>query len=125
MNTTGEFLNEGAKSYLDALAAIVGFEEKVRSICKEVYKKYRSQLVSTMGLEDAQCREDDLTKEPENRFAELGVCQDSASGRETLYIYLMWDGAKNGAPEISACVCLEFSKKSDRNDYAKLLRRIP
>lgn len=52
---------------------------------------------------------------------EIGVFQNSPSGRESLFVYVMWDGA----PEISACVSLEFSKKSDRNDAYKRLLRNP
>jgi hypothetical protein len=124
MTTTAGFLIEGAKSYIDALVAITAFESAVRAVCKDVYDKYKPQLVSRIGLEDAQC-EDHENKQPENRLAELGVRQDSPSGRESFYVYLKWDGTKDGAPEISAELCLEFSKKSDRNDYAKLLRKLP
>jgi hypothetical protein len=76
-----------------------------------------------MGLINGQC-EDFKNLEPENRFAELGVRQDSPSRRETLEIYLMWDEAEDGMPRVSACVSLGFTTKADRNDYAKLLRTI-
>ena len=123
MTTTAGFLIEGAKSYIDACSAIEAFEKVVCGVCKDVYDKYKPQLVANMGLEDEECV-DHVNKKPEDRFAELGVCQDSPSRRETLYIFLLWDGVNDSAPEISACVCLEFTTKGDRNVYAKLLRRI-
>lgn len=124
MTKTAEFLREGAKSYIDALAAIEAFEKEVCAVCRGVYEKYKPQLVSKMGLKDAGCEHYD-NKEPADRFAELGVWQSTKSGRAWFYVYIRWDGAKNGPPEISACVSLDFFKKSDRNDYAKLLRKIP
>jgi len=119
-----DFLTEGAKSYVDALAAIEAFEQQVRGVCEDVYKKYRLPLVSKIGLKDEDCGDHD-NKQPANRNVELGVLQNSPSGREVFYIYIMWDGAKDGAPELSACVSLQCYKKSDRNEYAELLRRIP
>lgn len=120
MTKGADFLSEGAKSYIDALAAVDAFEKNVQSVCREVYEKYKTQLASTMGLENDAC-EDHEYKDPANRFAEIGVLQSSPSERESLYIYVMWDGA----PDISACVSLEFSKKSDRNDAYRRLRRNP
>jgi hypothetical protein len=96
----------------------------VRSVCKDVYEKFKPQLVSKMGLKDADC-EDYNNTEPENGYAELGVKQTTKGHREWFYVYLMWDGTKGGAPEISACVSLDFSKNGDRDDFAKLLRKIP
>ncbi|MGO9011010.1 MAG: hypothetical protein ACLQPN_12985 [Bryobacteraceae bacterium] len=125
MTPPAVFLNEGAKSYVDALAAIEAFEEKVRSVCRDIYEKYRPQLVSKVGLEDEDCEDYDGEFDRANRYAELGVFQESPSRRETFYVYLRWDGTEDVAPEISACVNLEFSTKGDRNGYAKLLRTIP
>jgi hypothetical protein len=122
MTTTADFLNEGAKSYIDALAAVEAFEGKVRRVCKDAYEKYKPELVSKMGLKDAVCKDHDNT-DPANGSAELGVLQSTKSGREWFYVYLKWDGAKDGSPEISACVSLEFIKRSDRDDYARLLPR--
>ena len=124
MTTTTSFLVEGAKSYIDALAAIKAFKRAVCDACKDVYNKHKPQLVSKMGLQETPCEDHDRI-EPENRYAELGVWQNSPNGRETLYVYLSWGDDKDGAPEISACVCLEFTKKSDRDEYARLLLKIP
>jgi hypothetical protein len=122
MTTPADFLNEGAKSYIDALTAVEAFEGKVRRVCKEAYEKYKPELVSKMGLKDAVCK-DHNNKDPANGCAELGILQSAKSGREWFYVYVMWDGTKEGAPEISACVSLEFSKKDDRDDHAKSLPR--
>jgi|SRR5271165_3968248 len=124
MTTTKNLLSEGAKSYIDALTAVRAFERAACDVCKGVYDKNKPRLVRKMWLQDGQREDHDKNKEPENWQAELGVCQDSPSRRETFYVYLSWDSAKDGVPEITACVCLEFSKKSDRNDCAKLLRKI-
>jgi hypothetical protein len=67
-----DFLSEGSKSYLDALAAIEAFEGQVRGVCKDVYEKYKQQLVSKMGIKDTACEDHD-NKNPANRYAELGV----------------------------------------------------
>ncbi|MGO9228293.1 MAG: hypothetical protein ACLQKA_03645 [Bryobacteraceae bacterium] len=125
MTTKEAFLSEGAKSYIDALAAIEAFQRAACAACKVVCDKYRPELASKMGLADADCEDHDKNIDPANRYAELGVWQKSPSGREWLYVYLMWDDAKNGEPEISACVSLEFSRKIDREGYAKSLRAIP
>ena len=124
MTTTADFLSEGAKSYIDALAAIEAFEGKVRGICREAYDKYKPQLVSKLGLKDTHCNDHD-NNSPADRYAELGVWQSTESGHERLYVYVRWDDAKDGAPQMSACVMLEFPKKSDWNHYAELLRKIP
>ena len=125
MTTTESFLIDGAESYIDALAAIKAFEKAVLDVCRKVYNKNQPQLVSTIGLQDTPCEDHYDNHEPENRYAELGVWQNSPSDRETLYVYLRWDVDKDGAPEISACVCLDFTTKSDRNEYGRLLRKIP
>ena len=124
MTASKGFLVEGAKSYFDALGAIEAYERAVCNVCKSVYDKHKQQLVNKIGLIDAPC-EDHENKQSEDGFVEVGVCQDSESGRNTLYMYLRWDATKDVVPEITAEVCLEFSKKGDRNDYAKLLRKIP
>ena len=125
MTTTESFLIDGAESYIDALAAIKAFEKAVCDVCEDVYNKYKPQLVSEMGLQGTPCEDHVENSEPENRYAELGVWQNSPNRRETLYVYLRWDGDKDGAPEISAFVCLEFTKKSNRDEYARLLLKIP
>ena len=119
------FLNEGSKSYIDALAAVKAFEKAVCGACKGVYDKYKPQLVNTIGVKDAHCDDYAINTEPENRFAELGVRQDSPSKRETLDIYLMWDDTEDGTSAITACVSLGFSTRAERNEYARLLRNIP
>jgi hypothetical protein len=121
--TTADFLSEGAKSYIDALAAIEAFEKMACSKCRGVYEKYKPQLVGRMGIKDASCEDHDDNKDPANGFAELGVRQATKSGREDLFVYLQWEVAEDGAPEISACVMLEFSTRDDRNKWAKLLRK--
>jgi hypothetical protein len=87
MTATAVFLNEGANSYIDALTAIKAFENAVCQICGEVYDRHKPQRVSKVGLKDAHWR-DHNNIQPAHRFAELGVCQDSPSGRETIYVYL-------------------------------------
>jgi hypothetical protein len=77
-----------------------------------------------MGLKDDHCSIYENT-DAENRSAELGILQNSPSGREALYVYVMWDATKADSPDILACVCLEFATKAERNDYAKLLRKNP
>jgi len=46
-------------------------------------------------------------------------------GRETLEIYLMWEDSEDGEPTVSACISLGFTTRAERNDFAKLLRKIP
>jgi hypothetical protein len=123
MIVSTDFLDDGSKSYLDALAAIKAFETAVRGICGAVCDKHKPQLVGKIGLEDAEWHDHD-NPAPEDRFAELGVYQNSPSGRETLYVYVRWDGDQVGAPKILAEVSLEFSTRNDRNDYGKLLREV-
>src|SRR5579862_3631259 len=100
MSATADFLREGARDYIDALAAIEKFEEEVRGVCKDVYKKSQSELTSRMGLEYTDCADHDY-KDLANRYAELGIRQDTQSGRESFYIYVMWDGATEVPPEMS------------------------
>jgi hypothetical protein len=116
------FLLEGAKSYFEALEAIKAFEGIVYEVCKAVYDQNRRQLVSKIGLKDEEC-EHYKNDKPEDGFAELGVHQSSRSGHETLYLYLRWVAANDGMPCISAEVYLSFVKKSDRDNYAKVLRK--
>jgi hypothetical protein len=111
--------DSAATTYIDALTAIKAFENAVCHICGEVYDKYKPHLVRKIGLEDAHWRNHENI-DLAHRVAELGVCQDSPSGRETLYVYLRWDGSKDGVPDISAAISVEFSKKGNRNEYAKL-----
>ena len=75
-----------------------------------------------MRLDDRDC-EDHENPDPANRTSELGVFQSTLSGREWLYVYLMWDETSDGKPEISACILLEFSSKRERNDYGEKLLR--
>lgn len=110
MTTTVDFLSEGAKSYIDALAAIEAFEGKVRGICKDAYDKYKRQLVSKLGLKDTHCKDHD-NNSPADRYAELGVMQSTESGHEWLYVYVRWDDAKDGAPKMSACVVLSSPRR--------------
>lgn len=125
MTTNADFLSEGAKSYIDALSAIEAFEGLARGACKAVYEKYKPQLVSKMGIRDADCHDHDNKDDLANGIAELGVWQTTTSGREWLYVYLMWKVAKDGAIEVSACVSIQFSTKNDRNKCAELLRNSP
>lgn len=80
MTPPAVFLNEGAKSYVDALAAIEAFEEKVRSVCRDVYEKYRPQLVSKVGLEDEDCEDYDGEFDRANRYAESGFFRSLRAG---------------------------------------------
>jgi hypothetical protein len=123
--TEVQFLREGASSYIEALAAIKAFEKAVCVACRDVYDKYKPQLLSQVGLKDGPCEDYTDNREPENRFAELGVRQDSPSGRETLDIFLMWEDSKDGVSTVSACISLGFTTKAERNDMQKLLRSIP
>jgi hypothetical protein len=125
VSTTSSFLVEGANSYFDALGAIKDYERTVCKVCRSVYEKHKLDLVKKIGLRDAPCEDHDSNRNPEKGFVEIGVRQDSVSGRDALYVYLKWDGSKSAAPEISAEVCLEFTTKSDRNDYARWLHNIP
>ena len=125
MTITSDFLSEGAKHYVDALAAVDAFEKVVHGVCRDVYKKYQTELARKIGLKDAECEVHDENKDPANRYAELGVWQSSKSRREWFYVYVKWEDTKDGAPEISACVSLDFSKRGDQNEYAELLRKIP
>ena len=125
MTTSTSFLVEGAKSYFDAIGAIGVFERAVCNACRSVYDKHKSELVEKIGLKAGPCQDHDSNKHPEDGIVELGVFQPSASGRDDFYVYIRWDGTRGDAPEISAEICLEFSRKGDRNEYAKLLQKSP
>jgi len=127
VSTRVDILDEGANSYLDALAAIEAYQKEVRNVCRHAYDKRKPDLVSKIGLENASCVDFTYPEpgEMEKPYAELGVRQNSPSARETLYVYLMWDGDAGGAPEISACVSLEFSRNDDRGNWAAKLGGSP
>lgn len=119
------FVAKGARSYLDALGAIEAYERAVCEICRSVYVKRKPELVKIIGLADEACENHDENTEPKSGFAELGVCQNTASNNSTLYVYLRWDATTTAVPGISAEVALEFTRKRDRDEFAKLLRKIP
>jgi hypothetical protein len=113
-------LRKGAKSYLDALAAIEAFEKEAKHVCRDVYDDHRVRLVRKLGLKDAVC-EDHHNKQ---NF-ELGVSQDTKSGSESFYVYLKWDETEDGALGIFACVSFEFSTRDDRDRAYKRLNKRP
>jgi hypothetical protein len=117
-------LSEGASSYLHARTAIEAFEEEAFKFCKKVYEQYRRRLVSTTGLKD-EAPEDFDNIEPADGYAELGVKMSGRSEREWFYVFIMWRIAGNGACEILACASLDFRRKNDRDEYSRLLRKIP
>src|SRR5690349_3922499 len=123
MTTSEAFLNAGAKSYIDALAAIEAFQNRVCRVCKRVYDDNQTQLVRVMGFDRLPC-ENYKYPEPEERFAELGVKKRTPEGH-TFYLYLHWNEAESGEQNVSACVSLDFVNNRDRDDFYKKLHGDP
>lgn len=123
MSTTAGFLNKAAKDYFDALTAIEAFEKAVRDVCKDVYDKYKTQLVSKMGLQEADFDDYD-DKDPANGYADLGVKKPAQNGRK-FYLYFRWDEIEGSEEKITACVSLDFLTNGDRDNVFKKLHRNP
>ncbi|MEK7406364.1 MAG: hypothetical protein AAB225_14780 [Acidobacteriota bacterium] len=115
-----ELLLRGAKSYLDALAAIAAFKGEVQKACSAVYDQHRAELTAQLGLEDAEWKPHE-SDSVEERWAEVGVLRTAGTGG-TFYLYLWWGETEDSEASITARVCLALYGKRLRDEIYEEFR---
>src|SRR5437870_13437993 len=71
-------LEEGARSYFDAVTALAEYEREVKKKCREVLKKQLNAYSSALGIELREKNIKDCV-ERESEFANLGVTIDGTT----------------------------------------------
>lgn len=98
-----DLLQQGASSYLDALAAVEAFRRRVKSICWQAYERHDYDLKKWVGIGKSECELWD-DPYPDERCADLGIRLPAGTGTSGFYVYLQWTEDVDGVSEVMAAM---------------------
>ncbi len=112
-----QFLETGARSYLQGAAAIAMFQQEVYRVCRQELTKHRPELANAMGVSlDGELKVNvspRYAQDADWTSASIGV-ELNQKGVVRLYLYVWWRYGDDNSPHTSAVVSVYCDKGETR-----------